>query len=80
MSGPICKGSCMASSYGPLKRDPLTTPYIPHQAQGPVLQDPLKKVRDHMQGPCNYHQTETTNPELPLQLSRVRETEDLGWV
>ena len=37
--------------YGPLKGDPLYTAYILDTTQGPVLQNPLKKIRDHIQGP-----------------------------
>ena len=38
----------------PYKGAPFDTPYIPSTTQGPILENPLKEVRDHVQGPCNY--------------------------
>ena len=41
----------MVPESGPLKRDPLCISYIPYPSQGSILQNPLKEVRDHVQGP-----------------------------
>ena len=44
------KGSYMVPSHGALERGPLIYPRL----QGPILQNPLKEVRDQIEGPLNY--------------------------
>ena len=47
----MSKSSYTVVEYGPLKGGPFYTTYIPCKTPRPILQNPLKKGKDHIKGP-----------------------------